>query len=220
MAVCKATGRGGRFQDLSGQRFGRWTVIEFIGVGPTRWLCKCDCGVVRSVEAGNLKKGVSVSCGCFAIEGKRARKLRHGRSGTTMHIIWSGMKSRCYNKNEPAYKNYGGRGIRMCDRWRNSFEAFLEDVGERPGPEYSIDRIDNDGNYEPGNVRWVTDKQQANNKRNNRILEHDGRSLTVAQWAKETGISGFVILGRLSRGWTVHDALTLDTLPIGGKRGR
>lgn len=168
-----------RMIDLSGQKFGRLTVIEKAGStkhGAIKWLCKCDCGNESIVIGDELRKGKTTSCGCYAKEIARetakkhiaGKNKTHGKAGTLIYKEWSEMKRRCNSPKDDNFKNYGGRGIKVCDRWQNSFEAFYEDVSKLPhfGEKgYSLDRINNDGNYEPNNVRWATAKQQANNRR-------------------------------------------------------
>lgn len=132
----------------------------------------------------------------------------HGLTKSREYRIYCLMKGRCRNPNTPGYKNYGGRGIKVCDRWINSFENFLADIGNSPSNEYSLDRINNDGNYEPGNCRWATRKQQTNNKRGNSIIEHNGIKLTVAQWAEKLNMNPDLIYRRLYRGWTATQSLT------------
>jgi hypothetical protein len=156
---------------IPGDRFGRLTVISLAPkrLRHTEWHCRCDCGEMKTTRASTLRAGRTRSCGCLGREELRTRRgnLRHGQRWTIEYRIWSGMKSRCYNPKNKSYANYGGRGIRVCDRWLNSFEDFLADVGRRPSPAHSIDRYpDNDGDYRPGNVRWATAAQQAANKRN------------------------------------------------------
>jgi hypothetical protein len=158
-----------RFKDLTGQRFHRWTAKSFAGMRGTAgafWACVCDCGTKRDVLTSNLTRGLTRSCGCHSKEVTSARNMVHGMSKTRPEYnAWLNMNKRCYNQNDPRFKWYGARGISVCDRWRNNFVAFFEDMGPRPSPKHSIDRENNDGNYEPGNCRWATAKQQQNNRR-------------------------------------------------------
>ena len=153
----------GKRLELEGQVFGRLTVLAFAGVKDTlsRWLCKCECRNKVIVIGRNLRSGVTKSCGCQKGNGKTT----HGQSQRTKEYrAWSAMLTRCYNTKQKTYGYYGGRGVTVCERW-HSFEAFFEDVGKAPAPEYSIDRIDPDGNYEPLNVRWATKAEQSSNQR-------------------------------------------------------
>lgn len=161
-------------RDLTGQRFGRIEVLSLEGRtarGELAWRARCSCGTEKVIAAYQLSSGRTVSCGCYRQAQAKAGliRMKHGHDRTKRrskeYEAWAGLVSRCTNPNHRAWKNYGGRGISVCERWRLSFEAFLEDVGFAPSPELSVDRIDNDGNYEPGNVRWATRQQQQANKR-------------------------------------------------------
>ena len=191
---------------LTGQVFGRWTVIERRQNKGRRvqWLCRCECGNTGLVMSNNLVSGISRSCGCFHID----TITTHGKCKTTEYPTWVSMKSRCYTKSNIGFPYYGGRGIIVCDRWLHSFENFLTDMGHKPGAGYSLDRIDPNGNYCPENCRWSTREVQDNNRRSNTILTFDGKTQTVAQWAREKGIHKTTLLGRLDWGWPIEDALT------------
>lgn len=197
------------FADLSGKRFGRWEVLaRDLAIGKTAWFCRCDCGQERSVRSGHLQSGASQSCGCLHKERAAAAKRTHGLSKTSIYRIWGAIRTRCYNPRGISYPIYGARGIKMCARWRGSFEAFFADMGERPSPRHSIERINNEGNYEPGNCRWATQVEQMNNCRANRRISYGGESLTLVQWARRTGLKREAIADRLNRGWPVETALT------------
>lgn len=152
-----------RFQNLCGQTFGHMVVIEFAGTTPlglSLWVCRCDCGKIKTVRGSHLKSGNTKGCGCLI-----GKSRKHGMSTTSTYGIWRTMKTRCSNPKFKFYYRHGGRGIRVCKRWQK-FENFLEDMGERP-PGLSLERQDNNGDYEPGNVVWATPKQQAANRRSN-----------------------------------------------------
>ena len=161
----------GTFLDLTGQRFGRLTVAyrKPSREGRTFWMTRCDCGTEKIVNADHLRDGHVRSCGCLKREkNSREASIRnttHGRSHTLLYNTWKSMKSRCHNPSNRDYKHYGARGIKVCDRWRNSFDDFFADIGDRPSSHFSLDRIDCDGDYTPHNVRWATRKTQANNRR-------------------------------------------------------
>jgi hypothetical protein len=168
-------------EDLTGKRFGKLTVIRRNGTTPSGnqplWWCRCDCGVEKNVQGNAMRRGYSSSCGCWRREFSVVTKTTHGRASkdprrrSKIYGVWAGMKNRCHNPNQPHYQRYGGRGIKVCDEWRTSFEAFYRDMGEPPkdGQRWTLDRIDVNGNYEPGNVRWATYTQQ-NQPENKRPL--------------------------------------------------
>ena len=154
--------------NLAGKRYGRIVVIARDGTANSdaAWLCQCDCGNHKRIKGAALRAGLTTSCGCYRRQNLLSQVTKHGGVGTAEYRAWKGMKTRCTNPKEPGWKYYGGRGIRVCDRWLNSFEAFLADVGPRPSPQHSIDRYpDNDGNYEPSNVRRATQAEQSQNRR-------------------------------------------------------
>lgn len=198
-----------RFDNLTDKRFGNLVAVQFAGcfVFPNRmlpaWKCACDCGGEKIIPEGRLKSHKALRCGhCRGTH----RESVHGRV-TPENETWRQMKSRCVNPNHQFYSRYGGRGIKVCDRWIESFDNFLADMGRRPTLAHTIERKDNDGNYEPGNCKWATRQEQANNRSSNTRLEHDGKTQTIAQWAREKGTSPSVICKRISRGMSVKDAL-------------
>lgn len=197
----------------AGQRYGSLVVVRYSHhVGPKRaWLCRCDCGEETIVQDSNLRSSHTTSCGCALIAARSVARLTHGKSSTPIHDVWINMKQRCYNSKNPRYPDYGGRGIRVCDEWLNSFEAFFAYLGDVPSPTHTIDRIDNDGNYEPGNVRWATKIVQGINRRpftaGGKTIDFRGERLTVHTLAKRFNLRPSTIYKRLDNGWTVEDAV-------------
>lgn len=210
--------------DITGMKCGRWTVIRraatrVSGVFHDRhvamWLCRCVCGVEREVESRNLREGHSLSCGCYradasrdSIERKLKSRYKHSLSKSAEYGIWCNMKQRCNNPLNTRYKDYGGRGVQVCQEWRNSFEAFYAAMGPRPSKAHTVDRIDNDGNYEPGNCRWATKVEQSENQRCSILITIDGKTMGLARWASELGLSKSTVRHRIKHGWAAIDAVT------------
>ena len=205
----------GKMNDLSGQRFGRLVVLERTGSKNNRplWLCKCDCGNEKIVSTSGLKSGDTKSCGCLkqekTIENNK-NKTTHGKSKTKLYNVWFDIKRRCYNPKRENYKDYGGRGIKVCDEWKNNFEKFYNWANENGYKEgLSIDRIDVNGDYEPKNCRWVDNYAQANNKTNNFLITYNGETHTATEWSNIVGIRADTILHRIKKhGWSIEKALT------------
>jgi hypothetical protein len=168
------------------KRFGRLTVSEFVGVIPGKgrsWACVCDCGGHKIVSASDLLRGQTRSCGCLRRENHPPKMMTHGRTGTPTHRAWLAIRQRCYNPNSNGFSFYGGRGIQLCKRWQ-VFQNFFDDMGERPSPQYSIDRKNTNGDYSPSNCRWATKSEQANNTRGNHTVTAFGETKTLTQWCR------------------------------------
>lgn len=196
----------------AGQRHGRLTVVKLHEYRKYHayWLCLCDCGNSIITKASRLKEGRVKSCGCLQYEQQcrvHLHNVTHGRSMLPIYKVWSSIKQRCHNPANPKFPYYGGRGIGMCDRWRNSFENFFADVGEAPEG-MSIDRIDTNGDYEPTNVRWATRQTQQNNMRSNRLLTLNGTTQTLTQWASALRLNSRTLRSRVRYGWSDKDILT------------
>jgi len=165
--------------------------------GKTAVYCQCKCGKSKWVTASALNLGYSKSCGCFRFEAP----TKHGESRTRLYRLWYSMIARCEDPRATGYKNYGGRGIKVCEKWKNDCLAFKSDMPTRPSIKHSLDRFPNkDGNYEPGNVRWATRTQQGRNRRTNRCVTALGKTLCLAEWVEKTGITRGVLKYRLSKG--------------------
>lgn len=192
--------------DLTGQTFGTLTVLrdsQQKRSGRRMVDCQCSCGVLMAAEPRDLRRGHVLSCGCerrLAVGRASKLRARHGMTRKTEHMTWIKMRGRCYNKADKTYHRYGGRGITVCDAWRNSFESFLADMGPKPFPKASIDRIDNDGPYSPENCRWADLKTQARNKRGTRRVTHEGRTIALAEACELTGVKYTKALYRLNKG--------------------
>jgi len=210
---------GPRHIDLAGKRFGRLIALRHNGyrlVGkrqkPT-WECLCDCGKTLSATAKDLQRGHKKSCGCLISDAAKIRGLSirtHGLTGSPEYQAWKNMIRRCYNKNASSYHRYGGRGITVCTRWRESFQKFLSDMGYRPSTKHSLDRHpNNNGNYEPNNCRWATWTEQARNTSQNRLITAFGKTLTAIEWSEQMGIDYRRLWARIDK-LKMHpeDALT------------
>lgn len=198
--------------DVTGQVFGRLTAVRCVGKvnGVYKWECRCECGRMVIARVAVLRDGSCRSCGCLRVDKLRKMATTHGMTNTTEHRIWRGLFSRCEIPTDKAYKNYGGRGIKVCERWRD-FVNFYADMGPRPSSKHSLDRIDGNGDYEPGNCRWATSAEQNSNSRRNRYITYLGRSATLSQWAREFGICRSVLRGRLLMGW---DMKKISNTPV------
>ncbi len=188
-----------------GQRFGRLIVV---GGTRKRVLAECDCGRPKTTCMYDLSHGRVSSCGCLRRELTEKKNRTHGKKDMPEYRVWRGMIARCEHQWGAGYENYGGRGIRVCEQWRHDFNRFLVDMGERPSPELSIDRIDNNKGYSPDNCRWATVAEQSNNKRSNLVVEINGRRQTTSEWAREIGIKPSLVFSRIHQGWDPVQALT------------
>lgn len=207
-------------KDLTGLRFGRLTVTEMAGRRNRQvlWKCKCDCGKDVTVIGGNLRNNSTQSCGCLNKQNAAMRKRTHGGTDTRLYRIWHNMKNRCQNRRTKDYEDYGGRGIEVCPEWRESFEAFRDwAVANGYQDHLTIERNDTDGGYCPDNCRWVTNKEQQSNRRNNHLVTYNGKTQTLQQWVEETGIKRGTLSDRLRKGWSPERALT-EPVKTGGTR--
>lgn len=205
--------------NLINQKFGRLLVIKLHSIKnrATQWLCKCECGKKTIVSVGDLRSGHTKSCGCLhqeIINHGRAH-FKHGMEGTIFYSKWAGMKRRCLNKNDKKYFRYGGRGIIVCDKWLkfnnfrdDMYQSYLEHF-KQYGKNTSIDRINNNGNYEPNNCKWSTQKEQTNNMRKNIFITYMGTTLTMKQWSEKLNICNTTLWNRLNKShWSIKKSLT------------
>lgn len=203
-----------RMVDLRGKQFGHLRVVQYAGKRSKHrfWLCRCRCGRETRVEGSKLKRGSTKSCGCMKSSACAIAQLKHGgsrrRNKDAEYNIWCKMRQRCNNPKDAAYRHYGGRGIKVCDRWWDSYENFLEDMGRRPSKKHSIDRIDNDGNYEPENCQWATHEKQMQNQRKSVRLTLNGVTRCISEWARELGIRPGTLQLRKKLGWDDVEILT------------
>lgn len=193
--------------DLTGKKYNNLTVKNIVIVkNQTCWNVKCDCGNEFVILGHRLKNGSIKSCGCIRKKNTLLRNTTHNLTGTPSYYTWSGMIQRCTNVKSKHYKDYGGRGITVCDKWLK-FEGFFEDMGERPNG-LTLDRKDNDGNYCKENCRWSTKEEQSNNSRSTRQITYNGKTQTLTEWSKELGIKRNVLNFRLFRNWSIERAFT------------
>jgi hypothetical protein len=202
MAEADPIRRHPNFKDLSGRTFGKWTILREVSHanGKVRWLCRCKCGKECAVRSNHLLSGASDGC-------VSCSHRAHGMSKKPEYNSWCLMRQRCANPKHRSRHRYGGRGIQVCARWA-SFEAFYEDMGPKPSQHHSIERKDNDGDYEPENCIWATRKQQQRNKSGNRMLTFNGETRCVSEWAELVGIHHNTLRSRLRLGWNVERVLT------------
>jgi hypothetical protein len=213
-----------RLIDLTGRSFYRWTVLRrdmrIVSPKPPQWICECQCGRISSVQGHNLVGGLSKSCGCLISDMKP--NLIHGHTVggifSKEYRAWANIKTRCTNPRSNSYKYYGGRGIRMCRRWFKSFEAFYSDLGPAPSPLHTIERINNDGNYEPSNCKWATRSEQVQNQRRSfPPITINGKTMPLIAWCRERGLCYQTIRDRVRvSGMTPLAAIT--TPPMRTKR--
>lgn len=204
-----------KINDLTGKKIFKLTVIsrcdDYVspkGKRLTRWLCKCDCGNEIKVTSVNLKKGHTKSCGCLKSIATIEKNKTHELSKTRVYHIWQDIKKRCYNKKSKCFKRYGGRGITMYKEWLENPKSFYDwSINNGYNENLSIDRINVNGNYEPSNCRWATLEEQANNKRTNRMIEYNGETHTMAEWAHLYNIKYKLLFSRLKKGWSIEKAL-------------
>lgn len=196
--------------DLTGKKVGLITVIRRSSNSHRHWFCKCSCGTTKNIYYVHLARDRIKSCGCLqrkvASQTAKITSRKHGMRRTPTYNSWQGMKSRCYRTTDPDFYRYGARGIKVCDHWKDSFENFYKDMGDRPAGK-SLDRIDNDSNYKPENCRWSTCKEQQNNRSSNAIYTYKGRSQNIRAWATEYNIKYGTLQSRLFMGWSIERAL-------------
>ena len=198
------------FIDLTDKKFGRLKVLEIAEQnkkGQHKWICRCICGNIIKIFGSDLRSFHTQSCGCLKKDLTIKRNTTHKMTNSNEFKIWQAMKTRCYNQQTTRYKDYGGRGITICNEWKNSFETFYEDMGKRPKG-LSIDRIDNDKGYFKENCMWATQKQQARNMRTNRNIIYKGEVFCLTDWAEKLNIKKQTLASRLRYGWSIERAFT------------
>lgn len=199
-------------KDMTGQRFGRLVALAY--AGSEKWSCRCDCGAEHVTAGADLRRGKAQSCGCLQIEVAKTGDCRrtHGMADSPEYRSWTAMVRRCTDSSAAGYHRYGGRGITVCDRWIDSFEAFYADMGPRPRGT-TLDRRENDGNYEPGNCRWATRQEQAGNMSTTVLITANGRTQPMEVWARELGCANKTLAYRLKKGMTHEEAINTPIRP-------
>ena len=202
--------------DLTGDRFGRWIALERVPEGKrTKYLCRCVCGAEKLVAHGDLRSGKSKSCGCLRRDVTIKKNTTHGMSHhNRLWRIWVNMRTRCYNSNTTYWDRYGGRGITVCEEWRDSFQSFYDWAMDNGySDSLTIDRINNDGDYEPNNCRWVTVREQSYNRSDNHFVTLEGTTLPLDKWSRKKGLNPKTVRDRLTRGWSYEKALNTPPDP-------
>ena len=209
------------FKNETGNSYGRLTAISSYskkspsGKSRTYWICMCECGNTKHMLADNLRKKDRIaSCGCYKSEFFSKLNSTHRLTGTRVWRSWESAKQRCLNPNDNNFPHYGARGIRICDRW-SSFELFLEDMGYPPSTNHTIERIDVNGDYNPNNCKWATSKEQARNKTNNKLYEHDGKKMILVDWSKYLSIRLITLRKRLDANWPLDRVFSKNNFKYG-----
>ena len=201
--------------DLTGHKYGKLTVVSFSHKDQRNqhcWLCVCECGKTTAPCANSLRRGTTKSCGCG--RGSLAHGHSRRRQISPEFRSWLAMRGRCNKPKNNEYARYGGRGVTVCDRWQNSFESFIEDMGVKPTPKHSIERVDGNGNYDPENCRWVTPTAQARNRRSNVVVEWNGERKILIEWSEQVGIKYATLRRRIVElGWPINEAMTSPVTP-------
>ena len=191
-------------------KYGRWNTSNITSVinGETSVFCTCDCGTEKYVNRYNLTHSISTCCGCIRRENMAKRNKSHGLSRTTEYSSWLSMKQRCNSSSNKSYHNYGGRGIKVCDEWNNSFESFISDMGNKPTVKHTIERVDNNKGYSPDNCIWDTRYSQARNNRGNRMITYNGKTMCMTDWEKSLNMKAGTFKTRIYKGWSIERAIT------------